>query len=62
MSDPSANINYFVRGGWKSRDTAGTRARSENEGLDALGCAVSEVDAGDIRDGTESNQYLQFWS
>lgn len=51
MSDPSANINYFVRGGWKQRDTAGSRARSENEGLDALGASVAEVEAGDVRDG-----------
>lgn len=54
LSDPSANLNNFVRGGWRTRD-ARDKSRSENEGLDAidaLGGGVAEVEAGDLRDGT----------
>lgn len=50
MSDPSANLNKFVRGGWKTKD-GNTRARSENEGLDCMADGFAEVEAGDVRDG-----------
>ncbi|CAG9563202.1 unnamed protein product [Danaus chrysippus] len=50
LSDPSANLNHFVRGGWRARDKDDT-SRSENEGLDALADGLAEVEAGDLRDG-----------
>lgn len=38
LSDPSANLNNFVRGGWKTKpyETTGAKSRSENEGLDSM--------------------------
>lgn len=52
LSDPSANLNNFVRGGWRTKpDTAATKARSENEGLDSMANGLSEIEAGDVRDG-----------
>lgn len=55
LSDPSANINNFVRGGWKTKpsDSAGSKARSENEGLDSLANGLNEIEAGDLRDDCE---------
>ncbi|KAF3420344.1 hypothetical protein E2986_00853 [Frieseomelitta varia] len=51
LSDPSANLNNFVRGGWRTKpDTAATKARSENEGLDSMANGLSEIEAGDVRD------------
>ncbi|XP_055621589.1 uncharacterized protein LOC129765368 isoform X1 [Toxorhynchites rutilus septentrionalis] len=55
LSDPSANLNNFSRYGWRSKNTTdtsygGTKARSENEGLDCLANEVSEIEAGDLRD------------
>ncbi|KAJ6649987.1 hypothetical protein Bhyg_05230 [Pseudolycoriella hygida] len=56
LSDPSANLNNFSRYGWKSKsctgdaNTAGAKARSENEGLDSLASEVSEIEGGDLRD------------
>lgn len=49
LSDPSANLNNFVRGGWKSK--LDIKARSESEGLDYLENGVSEIEAGNLRDG-----------
>lgn len=49
LSDPSANLNNFVRGGWKSK--LDVKARSESEGLDTIENGVSEIEAGDLRDG-----------
>lgn len=64
LSDPSANLNNFSRYGWRTKSTnnqdmissgssvsAATKARSENEGLDSLASEVSEIEAGDLRDG-----------
>lgn len=56
LSDPCSNINNFSRFAFRSRgggmnDTAQSKARSENEGLDALGNEISEIEAGDLRDG-----------
>lgn len=52
LSDPSANLNNFVRGGWRTKpDSAATKARSENEGLDSMANGLSEIEAGDVRDG-----------
>ncbi|XP_076175761.1 uncharacterized protein LOC143150974 isoform X3 [Ptiloglossa arizonensis] len=51
LSDPSANLNNFVRGGWRTKpDTAAMKARSENEGLDSMANGLSEIEAGDVRD------------
>lgn len=54
LSDPSANLTNYSRGGWRSKDG---KSRSENEGLDSLISGVAEVEAGDLRDG-ESNGFL----
>ncbi|XP_069355479.1 uncharacterized protein [Maniola hyperantus] len=51
LSDPSANITTFVRGGWRARDKDHDKSRSENEGLDSLSDGFAEVEAGDLRDG-----------
>ena len=58
LSDPSANLNNFSRYAWRTKGapdavggTAGAKARSENEGLDSLANEVSEIEAGDLRDG-----------
>lgn len=66
LSDPSANLNNFSRYGWKAKATAGNgggesvggggpkignKARSENEGLDSLASELSEIEAGDLKDG-----------
>ncbi|XP_016839382.1 uncharacterized protein LOC100120947 isoform X3 [Nasonia vitripennis] len=57
LSDPSANLNNFVRGGWRTKpDGAATKARSENEGLDSMANGLSEIEAGDVRDGDEADQ------
>ncbi|XP_055696109.1 uncharacterized protein LOC129797490 isoform X2 [Lutzomyia longipalpis] len=54
LSDPSANLNHFARFAWKTKSgqdgTAGSKARSENEGLDSLANDISEIEAGDLRD------------
>uniref|UniRef100_A0A8D8HCQ1 Uncharacterized protein KIAA0930 homolog n=1 Tax=Culex pipiens TaxID=7175 RepID=A0A8D8HCQ1_CULPI len=56
LSDPSANLNNFSRYGWRTKNAndsssyGGTKARSENEGLDCLANEVSEIEAGDLRD------------
>ncbi|XP_011291818.1 PHD finger protein rhinoceros isoform X1 [Musca domestica] len=57
LSDPSANLNNFSRYAWRTKTssesaagTAGSKARSENEGLDSLANEVSEIEAGDLRD------------
>ncbi|KAL1506662.1 hypothetical protein ABEB36_005986 [Hypothenemus hampei] len=49
LSDPSANINNFVRGGWRTK--LDVKARSESEGLDNWDNGISEIEAGDLRDG-----------
>ncbi|XP_051171812.1 uncharacterized protein LOC127288405 isoform X2 [Leptopilina boulardi] len=57
LSDPSANLNNFVRGGWRTKpDSAATKARSENEGLDSMANGLSEIEAGDVRDGIKNHQ------
>ncbi|XP_053973784.1 uncharacterized protein LOC128873860 isoform X2 [Hylaeus volcanicus] len=56
LSDPSANLNNFVRGGWRTKpDTAAMKARSENEGLDSMANGLSEIEAGDVRDGLRNH-------
>lgn len=59
LSDPSANLNNYSRYGWKSKGSGGAgcdglasaKARSENEGLDSLASELSEIEAGDLKDG-----------
>lgn len=52
LSDPSSNLNNFVRGGWRTKpDSAASKARSENEGLDSMANGLSEIEAGDVKDG-----------
>lgn len=66
LSDPSANLNNFVRGGWKTKSTCtgsatvgatggtvGPKSRSENEGLDSMANGLNEIQAGDVRDGKQ---------
>lgn len=61
LSDPSANLNNFVRGGWKTKiDQA--KSRSEQEGLDCLENGVSEIEAGDLRDELDDGQYNPLWT
>ncbi|KAK5643866.1 hypothetical protein RI129_007711 [Pyrocoelia pectoralis] len=48
LSDPSSNLNNFVRGSWKSK--LDMKSRSENEGLDCIDNDISEIEAGDVRD------------
>ncbi|XP_034246918.1 uncharacterized protein KIAA0930 homolog isoform X2 [Thrips palmi] len=64
LSDPSANINNFVRGGWKTKpsDSAGSKARSENEGLDSLANGLNEIEAGDLRDELDDGAYNPLWT
>ncbi|KAG8038219.1 hypothetical protein G9C98_006546 [Cotesia typhae] len=51
LSDPSSNLNNFVRGGWRTKpDAVSTKARSENEGLDSMANGLNEIEAGDVRD------------
>ena len=58
LSDPSSNLNNFSRYAWRTKHTSdaasgsgASKARSENEGLDSLANEVSEIEAGDLRDG-----------
>ncbi|XP_011503562.1 PREDICTED: uncharacterized protein KIAA0930 homolog isoform X2 [Ceratosolen solmsi marchali] len=51
LSDPSANLNNYTRGGCYTKpDVNRTKARSENEGLDSIDNGFSEIEAGDVRD------------
>lgn len=54
LSDPSANLNNYNRYGWKTKPTPSnehSKALSQNEGLDSLINEVSEIEAGDLKDG-----------
>lgn len=64
LSDPSSNLNNFVRGGWKTKpDSAASKARSENEGLDYMANGLNEIEAGDVKDGNNcSSLFLLFIS
>ncbi|CAH1159977.1 unnamed protein product [Phaedon cochleariae] len=58
LSDPSANLNNFVRGGWRTK--LDVKAKSESEGLDRIDNGVTEIEAGDLRDdktGSDSKSY-----
>lgn len=67
LSDPSANLNNFSRYGWRTKNAndssyGGTKARSENEGLDCLANEVSEIEAGDLRDELDDGAYNPLWT
>ncbi|XP_034946875.1 uncharacterized protein KIAA0930 homolog isoform X2 [Chelonus insularis] len=63
LSDPSSNLNNFVRGGWRTKpDSAGTKARSENEGLDSMANGLNEIEAGDVRDELDDGAYNPLWT
>ncbi|XP_023246904.1 uncharacterized protein LOC106636986 isoform X2 [Copidosoma floridanum] len=57
LSDPSSNLNNFVRGGWRTKpESAAAKARSENEGLDSIANGLSEIEAGDLKDGEKMSK------
>lgn len=65
LSDPSASLTNFNRyGAWRTKGgqetnaSAGAKSRSENEGLDKWIDEVSEIEAGDLKDG-EFNIFLK---
>ncbi|XP_023306150.1 uncharacterized protein KIAA0930 homolog isoform X2 [Lucilia cuprina] len=69
LSDPSANLNNFSRYAWRTKNSsdnasgsAGSKARSENEGLDSLANEVSEIEAGDLRDELDDGAYNPLWA
>lgn len=55
LSDPSASLNNYSRYGWKTKPAPvpdhTSKAMSQNEGLDSLANEVSEIEAGDLKDG-----------
>lgn len=59
LSDPSSNLNNFSKNGWKQKQPnqsgyGNNKAMSQNEGLDSLANEISEIEAGDVRDGEKS--------
>lgn len=50
MSDPSSNLNNFIRG-IRTKPSEAQKSHSENEGLDCYANGFSEIEAGDIQDG-----------
>ncbi|XP_075165889.1 uncharacterized protein KIAA0930 homolog isoform X2 [Haematobia irritans] len=69
LSDPSANLNNFSRYAWRTKTSsesaagsAGSKARSENEGLDSLANELSEIEAGDLRDELDDGAYNPLWA
>lgn len=56
LSDPSSNLNNFSKNGWRQKQPnqsgyGNNKAMSQNEGLDSLANEISEIEAGDVRDG-----------
>jgi hypothetical protein len=53
-------LNNFVRGGWKTKpyETTGAKSRSENEGLDSMANGLTEIEAGDVKDGKKQTLLL----
>ncbi|XP_046672549.1 uncharacterized protein KIAA0930 homolog isoform X3 [Homalodisca vitripennis] len=66
LSDPSANLNNFVRSGWRTKayeaNGPGTRTRSENDGLDSMANGLAEIEAGDVRDELDDGAYNPLWT
>ncbi|XP_061705983.1 uncharacterized protein KIAA0930 homolog isoform X1 [Cydia pomonella] len=61
LSDPSANLHNYSRGGWRTKDGK-DKSRSENEGLDSLVSGLAEVQAGDLRDELDDGAYNPLWA
>ncbi|XP_037968127.2 uncharacterized protein KIAA0930 homolog isoform X1 [Plutella xylostella] len=59
LSDPSANLNNFARGGLRAREAT---SRSEDAGLDSLVSGIAEVEAGDLRDELDDGAYNPLWA
>lgn len=49
MSDPSSNLNNYIRS-WRSHQDI-KKAQSESEGVDYYSNGITEIEAGDLRDG-----------
>lgn len=61
LSDPSSNLNNFSKNGWKTKNSCGnSKALSQNEGLDSLANEMSEIEAGNVRDGKIACFVLHF--
>lgn len=59
LSDPSANLNNFAKNSWRTKQPSGygnNKAMSQNEGLDSLANEISEIEAGDVRDGERERE------
>lgn len=63
MSDPSSNLNTFVRGGVRppKAQSEAAKSRSENEGLDSYANGYNEIEAGDLRDELDDTTYNRLW-
>lgn len=52
LSDPSSNLNNYSKNGWRTKTIpSNSKALSQNEGLDSLANEMSEIEAGNVRDG-----------
>lgn len=58
MSDPSSNLNNYVREFRNRKDVK--KSHSESEGVDFYGNGINEIEAGDIRDGMLIYLYYYF--
>ncbi|XP_022253259.1 uncharacterized protein KIAA0930 homolog [Limulus polyphemus] len=58
MSDPSSNLNNFVRG-WRAKEIK--KSQSENEGVDSFVDGINEIEAGDLRDELDDTTYNRLW-
>lgn len=59
LSDPSSNLNNFTKNAWRQKQPnqpgyGKDKAMSQNEGLDSLANEISEIEAGDVRDGEKT--------
>lgn len=62
LSDPSSNLNNYSKNGWRTKTPSNnTKALSQNA-LDSLGNEMSEIEAGDLRDGKYIRCMLHFLS
>ncbi|XP_054710740.1 uncharacterized protein KIAA0930 homolog isoform X2 [Uloborus diversus] len=59
MSDPSSNLNTYVRS-WKSRQDI-KKSQSETE-VDYYSDGINEIEAGDIRDELDDTTYNRLWT
>ncbi|XP_022251010.1 uncharacterized protein KIAA0930 homolog [Limulus polyphemus] len=59
MSDPSSNLNTFVRG-WRTKEIK--RSLSEREGVGSFDNGGNEIEAGDLRDELDDTTYNKLWT